>query len=317
MNMKYFLAPAVLVVVGVLACGAMGDTFLQGLAGPTGLANEGSQGSSAANDRFLDSSSFIGAPYDWSGVGNNGGSWATMISPSYFLSANHDHPAPGSTVTFHLDNNPNGPTESYTVDITYYQTVYDGQGSDLYLGKLTTPVSSNIAKYPVLSLGSDADYYGMTIMTYGNPNRVGMSNVNNDFLLSDDGVSPPTLHHGIDDLPLQGYGLTRVMYFNYYANGGQQGANEAYLEGGDSGGPSFAVANGSLALLGIHFVDSGPVYDGATSGDSFVPFYVDQLDANMVGQQVTLAVVPEPVTMVSLFIGLAGLAGHIRKRIQK
>jgi hypothetical protein len=121
----------------------------------------------------------------------------------------------------------------------------------------------------------------------------------------------------IDDLPLQGYGLTRVMYFPYYANGGQQGANEAYLEGGDSGGPSFAIANGSLALLGTHFVDDGPVFDGALSGDSFIPFYVNQLDANMVGEQVTLAVVPEPVTMVTLFIGLAGLAGQIRKRIRK
>jgi hypothetical protein len=314
--MKCFLVPAILVVVGLLSCGAMGDTFLQGLAGPTGLANEGSQGSSPANDRFVDSPSFIGAPYDWSGVGNNGGSWATMISPSYFVSANHDHPAPGSTITFHLDNNPNGPTESYTVDSTFYQTQYGGQGSDLYLGKLTTPVSSNIAKYPVLSLGSDAAYTNMPIYTYGYPNRVGMNNINGDFLYSEDGVSPPTLHHGINDLNLPGYGLTRVMYYSYNATGGQ-GANEAYLEGGDSGGPSFAVWNGALALLGIHFVDDGRVYDGAPSGDSFVPFYVNQLDANMVGEQVTLSVVPEPVTMVSLFIGLAGLAGHIRKRIRK
>jgi hypothetical protein len=315
MNMKCFLAPAVLLVVGVLACGAMGDTFLQGLAGPTGLANEGSQGSSVTNDRFQNSPSFIGAPYDWSGVGNNGGSWATMISPSYFLSANHDHPGPGSTVTFHLDNNPNGPTQTYTVDSTFYQTVYDGQGSDLYLGKLTTPVSSSIAKYPVLSLGSDAAYTNMTIYTYGNPNRVGMNNINGDFMFSDNG-GPATLHHGIDDLNLAGYGLTRVMYYSYNATGGQ-GANEAYLEGGDSGGPSFAVWNGSLALLGTHFVDDGPVYDGAPSGDSFVPFYVNQLDANMVGEQVTLSVVPEPVTMVTLLGGLVGLAAHIRKRNRK
>jgi hypothetical protein len=302
--MKCFLAPAVLLVVGVLACGAMGDTFLQGLAGPTGLANEGSQGSSPANDRFLDSPSFIGAAYDWSGVGlSNGGSWATMISPSYFVSANHDHPGPGSTITFHLDNNPSGPTQTYTVSGTYYQTQYDGQGSDLYLGMLTTPVSSSIAKYPVLSLGSDAAYNNMTIYTYGYPNRVGMNNID-----SIQDLGPPDL---------VGYGITRVMYFNYYANGGQQGANEAYLEPGDSGGPSFTVWDGSLALLGTHFVNDGPVYDGAPSGDSFIPFYVNQLDANMVGQQVTLAPVPEPVTMVTLFIGLAGLAGQIRKRTRK
>ncbi len=314
--MKYLLASAVLVVVGVLACGAMGDTFLQGLAGSDGLQHEGSQGSSPANDRFVNSPSFIGQPYDWSGVGlSNGGSWATMISPSYFVSANHDHPGPGSTVTFHLDNNPNGPTQTYTVDSTYYQTQYGGQGSDLYLGKLTTPVASSIAKYPVLKLGSDAAYTNMPIYTYGYPNRVGMNNINSDFLFSDDG-GPAILHHGIDDLNLAGYGRTRVMYYSYNATGGQ-GANEAYLEGGDSGGPSFAAWNGSLALLGTHFVDDGPVYDGAPSGDSFIPFYIDQLNAHMVGEQLTLAPVPEPVTMVTLLGGLVGLAGHIRKRIRK
>ncbi len=300
MKTKYFFAVAVLVAVGVLACGAKADTFLQGLAGPTGLANEGNQGPSPANDRFLDSPSFIGAPYDWSGVGlSSGGSWATMISPSYFVSANHDHPTPGQTVTFHLDNNPNGPTLTYTVSSTYYQTQYDGQGSDLYLGMLTTPVSSSIATYPVLDLGSDAAYSNMTIMTYGYPNRVGMNNISS-----------------IEDLPLEGYGLTRVMYFPYYADGGQQGANEAYLEPGDSGGPSFTVWNGSLALLGTHFVNDGPVYDGAVSGDSFIPFYIDQLDANMVGESVTV-VTPEPGVLVILFAGLAGLAVRRRKSNRK
>ena len=244
-------------------CGiAKADTFLQGLGGPTGLANEGNQGSSPSNDRFLDSSSFIGAPYDWSGVGqSSGGSWATMISSTYFLSANHDHPTPGQTITFHLDNNPNGPTFTDTVASWSYQTQYNGYGSDLYLGELTTPVPSSVATYPVLSQGSDSAYTNQVIWTYGYPNRVGKNNITD-----------------IEDLDLtsQGYGYTRVMMFTYYANGGQQGANEAYLEPGDSGGPSFEVVNGSLALVGIHFVNSGAVYDGAESGDSFVPFYVSR-----------------------------------------
>ena len=303
-NSAWLLA---IMVIALAARGALGETFLNGLAGPTGLGNENSQGSSPANDRFLDSSSFIGAPYDWSGVGlSDGGSWATMISPTYFVSANHDHPTPGQTITFHLDNNPNGPTETYTVSSTYYQMQYGGQGSDLYLGELTAPVDSRIAKYPVLDLPSDSDYVGMTISTYGyaasGPGRVGLNNIS---AVTD--LGPDT------DPSIDGYGLTRVMYYPYYANGGQQGANESYLEPGDSGGPSFATVDGALALLGTHFVNDGPVFDGAVSGDSFIPFYINQLDADMVGAQV-MTVVPEPASLILLAVGAASFLFHSCRR---
>ena len=54
------------------------------------------------------------------------------------------------------------------------------------------------------------------------------------------------------------------MYFNYYADGGQQGPDECYLEGGDSGGPAFTVVDGSLALLGTGFVNAVTSADHAT-----------------------------------------------------
>ena len=91
-NSAWLLA---LVVMALAGEAGLGDTFLNGLAGPSGLANEGNQGSSPANDRFLNSPSFIGAPYNWSGVGlSNGGSWATMISPTYFVSPTTIIPPP-------------------------------------------------------------------------------------------------------------------------------------------------------------------------------------------------------------------------------
>jgi hypothetical protein len=268
-------------MLAVLASGAQGDTFLQGLGGSTGLQNEGSQGPSPRNDRFLGSNSFIGLPYNWSGVGlSSGGAWATMISSNYFLSANHDHPAPGSTVTFYTGNSLGGPSFTYTVDSFYYQTTYQSNGSDLCLQRFTTPVDASIAKYPVLSLPNDAAYQGVTNWTYGYPNRVGKNNIDS-----------------IQDLNLvpYGYGITRVMYYDYNATGGQ-GPDEAYVEPGDSGGPSFAVVNNSLALLGIHFVNDGPVHDGAPSGDSFVPFYVSQLNAHMTDRQQVATVAPIPAT---------------------
>jgi hypothetical protein len=286
-------------VLAILAVGAQGDTFLQGLGGPTGLQNEGNQGSSPRNDRFMNSNSFIGLPYDWSGVGlSSGGSWATMVSPTYFLSANHDHPAPGSTVTFYTGNSFNSPSFTYTVDNFYYQTTDLGVGSDLCLQRFTTPVNTSIAKYPVLSLPNDAAYVGVTNWTYGYSNRVGKNSID-----------------AIQDLDLvsYGYGITRVMYYDYNATGGQ-GPDEAYLEPGDSGGPSFAVVNNSLALLGIHFVNEGPVFDGAISGDSFVPFYVSQLNAHMTGGQQITTVAPEPSTCVLLGFIAFGLFVWSRRR---
>ncbi len=293
---------------------SFGDTFLQGLAGPTGLANEGNQGPSPRNDRFLDSPTFIGTPYDWSGVGfSSGGSWATMISPTYFISATHDHPTPGQTVTFHLDNNPNGPTFTYTVSSVGYQTSSSQiagasySGSDVWLGQLTSPVASSIAKYPVEVLPSMSSYIGQTIWTYGYSNRVGKNNIDSISVLN--GVYTPE--------------TTQVMYFDYNATGGQ-GPDECYLEGGDSGGPAFAVVNGSLALLGTGFVNAVDlglttppgvyntgIYDGAPSGDAFVPFYVSQLDAAMTGGEQISTVVPEPATLTLL--GLGALA-MLRRR---
>ena len=51
-------------------------------------------------DRFVNSSQFIGAGLDFSGVGQDtSGHWATMISSHFFVTAGHYHPSAGDTVT--------------------------------------------------------------------------------------------------------------------------------------------------------------------------------------------------------------------------
>jgi hypothetical protein len=96
-------------------------------------------------------------------------------------------------------------------------------------------------------------------------------------------------------------------YYDTGING--LGADECYLIAGDSGAPSFVDWNGELALTGIHYYHSG-IYDygapdaqGSYSGDSFVPYYIDQLDANMVGASVR--VVPEPTSLALLVVFVA------------
>ena len=98
-----------------------------------------------------------------------------MISPDYFVSAAHYHPSAGDTVTFYEGNDHSGPSHQFTVANWSYQTSYNGLPSDLWLGKLTTPIpaSDHIASYPVLGLPSNDDYVGQMIYVNGKPNRVG------------------------------------------------------------------------------------------------------------------------------------------------
>src|SRR5262249_50063222 len=88
-------------------------------------------------DRFQNGANFIGIAYNWSGVGQAyesappnqvevNGSWATMISPSYFISANHFNPVnlngqpppnntnPYNVLRFSYTNDTQGGYEEYS-----------------------------------------------------------------------------------------------------------------------------------------------------------------------------------------------------------
>ena len=263
-----------LLAFAALCCAGVGvacaDMYLQGVNGDHAM--------SATHDRFYAGvdKAFVGEGLDWSGVGrSSNGTWVTMISPTHFVSANHYHPNAGDTITFHEDNNLGGVTHAYTVAADAYATTYDGVSSDLWLGKLTAPLdpAHHVATYPVLMLGADASYMDLHIMAYGAPDRVGTGMIG----------------AVVDDFEI---GRTRTMRWWFHAEEGTgTGAGDCHLIGGDSGGPSFAVLRGRLALVGVHFTtnDTNGVFDPEDSwplgfgwsGDSFVPFYVDQLDAHM------------------------------------
>ena len=289
MRIKHFLF-----VTAVVLCGwgtSFGNTYLQGV--------DGDHNRSFKHDRFYTGADrdFHAEAYDFSGVGQ--GSWLTMISPRYFVSAAHAAPSYGATVTFYEGNTTSSGQHQYTVDSWGFQTRYEEGGaySDLWLGRLTEdiPEEDNITYYPVLDLDSESDYIGREIYAYGNPHRVGRNHL--------DWIYATTI----------GSKKSRVMAFDFDATEGSgMGESECYMMSGDSGGPSFIEWDGELALVGIHWYNNGSTpYNGARSGDTFVPYYIDQMNANMeFGQSVTT--VPEPACMTLLVMG--GLMAIVRRR---
>jgi hypothetical protein len=260
----------------------------------------------AVNDRFYTGAdkSFLGDPFDFSGVGNtantNGagtGRWATLISPTYFLSAWHFRPAALSTVTFFENNDASGPSHTYTVA--------SGQkvaGTDLFLGKLTAPVATSDKIHPFAIVADNKTaLMGATIGVYGAPNRLGLNSI--------DGFGT----FG----PSSGLASTGEAFTYDYdtANGFDPG--EAQLHGGDSGGPSFVVTGGQLALVGIHWFTYSDSNDPtvAGSGDTYVSPYITQINALMTGgEQLTVLSVPEPSTILLLAAGLPCVGLLLRRR---
>ena len=201
---------------------------------------------------------FVGDPYNWSGVARTveTAKWGAMISPSYFVSANHWHPANGETFRFYYTNDASGAYED--------RTVLSGQfvgTADLWLGKLSAPVSSSVAKYPILRLATNDDYYHLPLNVIGRPH--------------DDNAGTPTkIHMGLN-------WIDSTPYDTYNWSGSAANPNKAlYADGGDSGGSSFIISNGVPTVVGTHWYPN-------TS--TFIPNFVTQLNAAMTGgEQVTV-----------------------------
>ncbi|MHB8971465.1 MAG: PEP-CTERM sorting domain-containing protein [Pirellulaceae bacterium] len=250
------------------------------------------------HDRFYAGADrqFIGENFDWSGVGySSDNKWVTMISPSYFVSAEHYRPSNGSTVTFYEKNSTSvGSSHSYNV-ASGERIMLNGVNSDLWLGKLSTPLglSDKINYYPILSLASESSYLGKELFNYGLSNRVGRNTIDG-FMDRTSSTSGAT-------------GRSMLYDYNYDSNLNTVGGDETFLQGGDSGGPSFTNWNGQLTLLGVHWFNAG---DGSSddfsySGDTFVPHYISDIERRMTNE--TLTVIPEPSTLV-LWL-LAGAVG--------
>lgn len=243
--------------------------------------------SAARHYRFYTGSdkNFIGTLYDFSGVGySSSGSWATLVSDNYFISAAHLHPGTGQTVTFYTTNDRTGTSYTYTVA--------GGTkigSTDLWIGWFDTTVNQSIERYPILTLPDNNDYVGLELYNYGKQDIVGRNVVESLFSSSCGGST------GL---------VAKYDYDNHDAL--SVGGDETYIMTGDSGAPSFTVFNSNLTLIGIHWSHTSSVaVEGASSYDTFVPEYFDEVNAVMAAKSQTLMAVPEP-NMIWYFMVIAG-----------
>jgi hypothetical protein len=300
--MKKFTLPLSLVLVGVLSNFCFADLQILNF-DPT------------RNDRFNGSSNFIANGFDLSSVGkdvttandyvnnSDGQRWATLISPSFALSANHFTPQVGDSLTFMGGNSAGSPSVTDTVSHLFN---IDGPNSDLELIQLTNPINNPNIHFAPIVADNPAALNGILMYVYGQSNRVGQNNIDPgsfQMFTNVQGSNP-------------GFGYT------YTYNPNSSNPNEAMLQAGDSGGPSFVVSNGQFALVGTHWFNfTGTDANGNPimgSGDTYDPHYIADINTAIAGtgstEHVTVVGVPEPASLILIGIGGPSLFAILRRR---
>ncbi len=177
-------------------------------------------------------------------------------------------------------------------------------GSDLWLGRIDQP--TNFTTYAVVSPGN---FVGQDVFMFGKASgfpvtaqmRLGRNTID-EFL--------PNFSH-----PNLGASVTDVVLFDYDTPTGGTGDDEAKVEGGDSGAPTFVIYNGKPVLIGMHwFVYTSGDFNNPSSGtgDTAVPGYINLLNQSMIGQQLNVVAVPEPGSLA--LVGLPCAVWCLKRR---
>ena len=257
--------------------------------------------SAASHHRFANDPAFIGNDYDWSGVAYNG-DWATRISDTYYVTAWHARAS--GTLTFYEDNDPLGNT--VTVNAPSLTRI---SNTDIAIGRFSSSPGPTIAIYGIAdefttqATFASSSYYDMEAFVVGLNNtgtgttqfRVGRNEL--DGFYDDVVLVPPAAN------------VTDMITYDRDTPG--LGADEAYLQSGDSGGPTFITIGSELVLIGIH---AGT--DPTLSADSFLTNYITEISAIVEagGESLTLiSPVPEPSS--SLLIALGAVILSLRRRV--
>jgi len=263
----------------------------------------------ASHHRFANDPAFIGNDYDWSGVARNSSrGWVTRISETYFVTAHHRE-AYGA-FTFYEDNDPLGST----VTVSSSGSWRIGS-TDIRIGRFSTSPGSSIAIYSIASeptsqaTFTSSSYYEMEAFI------VGLNGIDQSAGTTSFRVGRNELDGFYDNVALTATNITDTITYDDDRNTAESlGADEAYLQSGDSGAPTFISVGSELVLTSIHLGT-----DGTRSYDSFLSNYIAEISAIVEagGESLTLVspieAVPEPSSMLMLALGAIPLI--LRRRV--
>ncbi len=243
--------------------------------------------------------SFIGAGYDWSGVGWNNSSLSgnqcfALITPRQMLIENHYQPGVGTNIQF----------VSATGQLTTV-TVQSQPGthstSPTYASDMATAVFSNpipqsagLTTYSILFQGyNPSAYVGYNLLNYGQTAAIGWNQI-------------ASVNTGTGYAWGNPFSPDPAYYMNYLYDTTTPGRTQ--LIGGDSGSPSFIVTGspGVMYLAGAHYVT------GTGGGwDSFLPMSLPALDSDTAPSGYLLSVVtPTTARWISTSSGAWGTGGN-------
>lgn len=234
------------------------------------------------HERFNNSSEFIGIGHNWSGVGINlkptletgtVDRWATLISPTYFISAKHHFPTPGMPIYFWPGNDRTQPPKVLVVDAQSWEFVETdstppGNVSDVKLGRFVIPEGQTEATLSQDNIG----YYQIVPTTQYNYTNsqafiVGRGNYNGADKGFRVGINKILSVHWFDAWGDRKYWS---LYFNCWNNQVSDVATARML---DSGAPAMIVKNGALCLAGVHRFSDGD----KVMASSFVPKFLNEI----------------------------------------
>jgi hypothetical protein len=208
----------------------------------------------ATNDRFTNDAAFVGAGFNFSGVGQMQGAgnlgWATAISRNVVISAAHAFPA--NAISFYASNDPAGTLVT--------RNIIPGSGvqipgTDLYLAVLDSNLPASIVHYnyatqalsgPAGSLANAGIYQNLNTFMFGRSPAVHPDD-------RDQAVGRNRITGYVENVNFNGNpNVDALLMFFDDSSSPDFVPFEALFQGGDSGGPTFVEVNGQLVLLGTN-----------------------------------------------------------------
>ncbi len=264
----------------------------------------------ATNDRFTNSTEFVMAGFDLSGVGQvSSGRWATAISRNVVISAEHFSPGTSDTVTFFAGNDPTqAPVRRQILSRE------DVPGTDLMLIVLNGNLPSNIKHYTYArealagtppQAGVPWDVADAGIYQGLNAYLFGRSPKSNE-AFQDQAVGRNVVSGFSENVPFgNNPDVDSIVFTRDESTSSDFVEFEARFVVGDSGGPTFVDLNGELTLLGTNafIYDSGAF---ETTGPGSGINYIGN-QAGFIDEFILANAVPEPSGVIWVAAGVLGL----------